>query len=272
MQPSVLLDRDADKRWTYENWLAAASASGVRVPPPTTAASKARAPFWAVAVKEVALEGGVMSFSDRAGSKPVTFELCAVNTKLGSLVPDDRLASQAQGDKPMLLSASLQLATRRFEPGKVKFNGNFGLTPLQVNGQLQLDRLPVQAFEPYFADALNIELLRADASFKGRVAYRQSAAGPIAQVTGDAAIEELKANSLVPNEDLLDWKALNLRDLRGRRGLSVAMEPTKASRVEVKETVLNDFSPVSSSHPKVVSTCKSCTGCQLQLLAQPLVQ
>ena len=93
----------------------------------------------------------------------------------------------------------------------------------------------MQAFEPYFAGALNIELLRADASFKGRVAYRQTAAGPQLEAAGDVALEQFRANTLAPAEDLLAWKALNVR------GLKVALEPGKATRVDVKETVLSDF-------------------------------
>ena len=235
VQPRVLVDRDTDKRWMFERWMVSRKVAGTPVPAPTTATTRAQAPSWAVAINQVSLDGGAMSFSDKAGSKPVAFEVSALNAKLGSLVLDDRTSAKAQAAKLMPLSASLNLSTRRFEPGKLSFSGNLGLTPLQANGQLQVDRLPVQAFEPYFADALNIELLRADASFKGRVAWRQTATGAAAQVTGNAAIEELKANTLAPGEDLLAWKALNLR------GLSVALEPGKATRVDVTETVLTDF-------------------------------
>lgn len=55
-------------------------------------------------------------------------------------------------------SASLQLATGRFEPGKLDFKGSQGLAPLQAQGQLVLQRMPVQAFEPYFGEQLNIDL------------------------------------------------------------------------------------------------------------------
>ncbi len=67
------------------------------------------------------------------------------------------------------------------------------------------------------------------------MAYRQLPAGPQAQVTGDVSLEEFRANTLAPSEDLLAWKALNLR------GFHVALDPGKATRVEVKETVLSDF-------------------------------
>ncbi|MES1979258.1 MAG: DUF748 domain-containing protein [Pseudomonadota bacterium] len=234
-QPRALVDRDAEKRWMYERWLVGSRAATAPVPAPTTAASKAAAPSWAVAVGEVVVEGGSMSFSDRAGAKPVVFEVSAFNAQLGGLVLDDRASSKAAATKLMPLKASLRLATGRFEPGKLSFNGNMGLEPIQAQGQVLAERLPAQAFEPYFADILNIELLRADAGFRGRVVYRQMPAGPQAQVNGNFAIEEMKANTLAPSEDLLAWKALNLR------GLNVALEPGKATRIDVKETVLQDF-------------------------------
>ncbi len=236
-QPKARVDRDSDKRWMYERWMVGKTSSGAAAspPPPTDAATRASAPSWAVAVQDVQLDGGAMSFSDKAGAKPVAFEVSAVKAQLGGLLLDDRPASKAQAAKPMPLTASLRLATGRFEPGKVDFNGSLGLAPIQAQGRLVVDRLPLQAFEPYFAETLNIELLRADASFKGRVAYRQLPAGTQAQVTGDVALEEFRANTLAPSEDLLAWKALNLR------GLNVALEPAKATRVDVKETVLTDF-------------------------------
>ncbi len=234
-QPKALVDRDADKRWMYERWMVGNRAATAPVPVPTTAATKAAAPSWAVTVGDVVVEGGSMSFSDKAGARPVAFEVSAFNAQLGALVLDDRASAKTAAAKLMPLKASLRLANGRFEPGRLSFNGNLGLAPLQAQGQVIAERLPAQAFEPYFADVLNIELLRADASFRGRVAYRQTPAGPQAQVNGNFAIEEMKANTLAPSEDLLAWKALNLR------GLNVVLDPAKATRVDVKETVLQDF-------------------------------
>jgi hypothetical protein len=228
IQPKALVERGRDKRWMYERWRVAQAKAPTQAPPPTTDAAAATA--WGVAINEVQLEGGAMSFSDKAGAKPVNFEVSAANARLGALVLDDRVAAKA-----MPLSASLRLASGRFEPGKLAFDGSIGLTPVQAQGRLVLDRLPLQAFEPYLADALNIELLRADASFKGRVAYRQTAAGPVAQLNGDLALEEFRANTLAPSEELLAWKALKLR------GLQVALDPARATKVDVRETVLTDF-------------------------------
>jgi hypothetical protein len=234
IQPKALVDRDADKRWMFERWLVE-NKSATPAPAPTTPETKANAPTWAVAIDEVSLAGGQVQFVDRAGIKPVAFDVNAVNAQLNNLVLDDKSSAKPVAAKPMSLSASLRLTAGRFEPGKLNFKGSVGLTPMQLQGQLLAERLPVQAFEPYFADLLNIELLRADASFKGKVAYKQTAAGPSVQVNGDAALEELKANTLAPSEDLLDWKALSLR------GLGVVLEPGKPARVDVQETMLSDF-------------------------------
>ena len=89
-----------------------------------------------------------------------------------------------------------------FAPGKLNFKGKPGLAPMQVQGQLLAERLPVQAFEPYFADLLNIELLRLDASFKGMASNKQMPAKLSLLVDGDAAHEKLKTNTLGPSADL----------------------------------------------------------------------
>ena len=229
-QPKALVERDADKRWAAERWLPAQPLATAQSNKPTAkAASKANPPSWAVVIGELGLDSGVLSFSDKSGVKPVAFELSRVKVQLRSVVLGDKPAP------PVPLSASLRLTSGRFEPGSIDFKGSVGLVPLQARGQLVINRLPVQAFEPYFADLLNMELLRADTSFKGQVAWTQMPEGPQAQVTGDLALEEFKANTLAPTEELLAWKALDLR------GLNIALTPAKATQVDVRETALTDF-------------------------------
>ena len=252
IQPKALVDRDIDKRWMFERWLVDENidtGSDNRSEKKTDKKTDEKAsPPWAIAIDEISLAGGAMQFVDKAAGargKPVSFEVSAANAQLSGLVLDEKLSAKTHAPKPtsaqpiaaklIALNASLRLAAGQFEPGRLNFKGNLGLSPMQVQGQLLVERLPVQAFEPYFADLLNIELLRADASFKGQVAYKQTPTGPSVQLSGDAAVEELKANSLAPSEDLLAWKALSLR------GLGVALEPGKPAQVDVKETALSDF-------------------------------
>ena len=100
---------------------------------------------------------------------------------------------------------------------------------------MTVDRLPVLAFKLYFVAAVNINLLRADVSFKGQLSFTQTPGSPVGEVAGDVGLNDFKANSLVPSEDLLAWKASILR------GLKVALAPAKPIQVDVRETVLTNF-------------------------------
>jgi hypothetical protein len=255
-QPKARVERDAQKRWMYESWLAAGTRSDQpanSLAPATAGQAAAPTAPWAVSIDEIALDGGALSFIDRAGTKPVAFDLSAMNATLKSFkMPEASVngsvnanananvgANAKPGSAPALplmpLSVSFAMAAGRTPPGSFDFKGGLALAPLQAQGALAFARLPVQAFEPYFGDALNIELLRADASFTGQAQYRQTPTGPFAKVTGDVALEEFRANTLAPSEELLAWKTLNLR------GLAVALDPGRATQIDVRETALTDF-------------------------------
>ncbi len=120
-------------------------------------------------------------------------------------------------------------------------------SPLALQGNIEAINIPAHGLAPYFADQLNIELLRADASFKGQLQYNASAAGPEINVRGDAALEEFRSNSVIAtaesadsvqsgtSEELLNWKSLNLP------GIVLAIKPGVATRIALREAALTDF-------------------------------
>jgi hypothetical protein len=73
--------------------------------------------------------------------------------------------------------------------------------------------------------------------------YTAAPGGPVLRLSGDAALEDLRANSLpgtgtagfATGEELLAWTSLNLG------GLDVSMAPGTATVVSVRETSLSDF-------------------------------
>ncbi|NMM15242.1 MAG: DUF748 domain-containing protein [Rhodoferax sp.] len=241
MQPKAAVGRGADGRWMYESWLKAEP----KTQPKTNSSAASPAQAWAVAIQDVALEGGAVTFVDKSVSKPVAFDLSALSLQLKNFSTTD--------NKPFAANVSTQIRAGRREAGRVLWRGSAGLSPLAVQGQVDAVRVPVQVFEPYLADALNIDLIRADASFKGKVNYAQTAAGPVLKLGGDARIEDFQANNTAPTaakraglvasgprqsqsgEELLNWKLLSLR------GVNVALAPGTATIVSVKETVWSDF-------------------------------
>jgi len=251
-QPKVAVSRGDDQRWMFEFWMKGGDAKGAAAKPATPDKP------WAVVITDIQLEGGALTFEDKATpGKPVSFDVSALKLQMKNVTPE--------GKKPSPLNVSARIKSAQGEPGQVDYKGTLGWAPVAAQGSLLVKQLPVHVFEPYFGDALNIELLRADASFKGDVRFLSAAAGPAAKISGDVLLEEFRANTVQTaaqaaapagaasapasvalaaapragdlriTEELLNWKALSLR------GLDVALAPGTATTVDVKETALTDF-------------------------------
>jgi len=259
-EPRTRVERSTDGRWMFERWLktpavsteAKSSTSPSSPPPPPASAS------WAVSIADLALEGGALSFLDRFTYQPVAVNISALSVQIQDLVPGSANAS------PLAISA--RIGAGNAEPGRLAYKGTLALQPLAAIGQIDLLHLPLAAFEPYFGASLNVDIVRADTSFKGQVAYTASPAGPVVKVQGDATLEDFRANNgaamvaiqaAVPTaassaplgdagtaaavadasseQALLRWKLLNLR------GLDVSLSPSSPTTVDVKETALSDF-------------------------------
>ena len=239
--PVVRVERDAQGRWMFERWLSeaavpstsAAAASGI-------ANSKPDAPVatpWKVAVAELAVEEGAIGFEDHLPAKPVVAEISALKLQVRALTLD--------GSKPAPVTLSARIKAGLTEPGTLKYSGTVMWSPVTVQGNLEALQIPAHAFAPYFADQLNLELLRADASAKGTVRYAATPAGSEVQLRVDAALEEFRSNSakaagaeaqgLPVGEELLQWKSLNVP------GIDVAVVPGRATVVQVREASLTDF-------------------------------
>src|SRR5690606_32661653 len=70
---------------------------------------------------------------------------------------------------------------------------------------------------------------------KGQVELAMPAAGLRLNAKLDVAVEDFRANTLSPGEELLRWASLQLR------GLQLGMAPGQPLGVEVAETVLSDY-------------------------------
>ena len=237
--PTLAVERGSDGRWMFERW-AKVQAQTPTPASETTAAKAATDAPWVVRVGELALQGGAVAFADNAQPRPVALEVSALDVSAKNLATDS--------GKPGAFSLSARAAAGKGNAksvaGKIDYQGTLALQPLATQGKLDATRVPLHGLDGYLAQQLAIELLRADVGFRGQVAFAQSDKGPSLKLAGDAAIEDLKANSTAAStpmteaqvgEELLAWKSLNLR------GLNVATAPGTAPKVQVGETSLQDF-------------------------------
>ncbi|MDF1486204.1 DUF748 domain-containing protein [Ramlibacter sp. H39-3-26] len=240
-QPRVLAARGADGRWMFDDWRAAAPPADA---PDPQAVAPASVP-WDLRFGDIAVEGGAVGLRDAAAAAPVAFSVTALQLRLQDFAP---LA--APGAKPSPLQVAARIVAGRTEPGRLAYEGTLGLAPLSAAGRVQAGQIPLHAFVPYVADALNLDIRRADGSFKGEVWYADAPAGPSLRVRGDAAVDDMRAyavagggvgarparlRGLGAGNDLLNWKSLALR------GVDVALAPRQPLAVDVRETVLSDF-------------------------------
>jgi len=241
-QPRLAVSRAKDKRWMFEDWLkaedkpvarAVATAPVQAASAVAAAAAGAEAP-WSLVIGDLSLGDGELVFKDEALAKPVSFGLSAIRLQVKEVRPE--------GAKPVPVQFSARLKSERGEPGQLDYRGNLQWQPVLARGAVVATQIPVHVFEPYFAGGLNIELLRADAGFKGDVQFADGAQGPSVRVQGDAVVEDFRANSLAASEgglqiaeELLNWKSLSVR------GIDLALAPGTAPRLSITETTLGDF-------------------------------
>lgn len=229
-QPQAKVQREANGTWMFEPWLVAAPAQEPR----------ADSAPWRLGLAALQLTNGAIGFVDRVPAQPVALDITQLQLDLKGLRPMD--AEQ----KDMALSVKARVGAgpaSQVAPGQLSLVGALRLPApgasggagLRLDARAQVERLPAHALEPYFADRLNLELLRADASYRGRVQLGLPGGAVALSLDGDAALDDLSANTLSPAEDLLAWKSLQVR------GLKLALTPGQATQVAVRETVLSDY-------------------------------
>ncbi len=223
--PSGSVQRGEDGRWMVEQWLRPSPAAGEP--------AKAGKP-WRVAVDDLDIGDGTVAFADDSLAKRVRLAVSGLNLRMQNLALD--------GKKPAPLTVSARIKSGQTEPGTLAYKGTVMWDPVLVQGNLDMRNIPAHALAPYFADQLNVELLRADASFKGQVRYAAGSGGDRVDLKGDGALDDFRANSIASGEgalrvgeELLSWKSLTVP------GVQLAMAPGVATRLTVREAAWTDF-------------------------------
>ena len=256
VQPVVTLAREADGRLSLQRWSAAQVAPRhagptPRGPRPTTPLHPA-APEWRVQLKDLLLEGGQLRFTDAMVHAAAVAGARAAPLRVG--LENLRVAVRgfewwgARRTAPAEVQISARIAHARADAsrlgGAIDYRGRIGVQPLFVAGRLRAERVPLHRFAPYFADRVQLTLLRAEAGYTGSVSLRQLPAGLDVQAAGDVLLANVHVATLpganAPasadnTDELLSWQSLALK------GVKVTIKPNGKPRVEIGAAALDDF-------------------------------
>ena len=190
LAPRLRIERDAVRHWAHERWT---------TPPGTaTPAADGGAP-WKVSLAELAVERGRVGIVDRAGAVPVGLDVLD-------------LALQLRGFELAARSVPVRVSARVSVPagpsGKAVGSGVVGRVDVQgellgiVAGvpsggraTLLLKDLPMHLLDPYLDDLLDIDVQKAQTSFKGELRWSRAAAGMSVALHGDATVDDFRASN-----------------------------------------------------------------------------
>lgn len=244
VRPTLAALRDAQGRWNLLSLTPDLPPS--RSSTPAAPAAAADASTWKLHLNELQLDGGRVRLSDafasgRTAETPLRIDASAVRLRVQDFAwPSQRGTPPARvqfGARVAGVAAAGQSAPAA---GSVEWNGRFAPQPLLAAGRLRVDRFPVHAFEPYFADRVPVSLLRAEAAWQGDVDVRAAPAGWTVNAGGDVRLSDVRVHTRSGSasdggDELLSWQSLRLD------GLRFAMAPSSTPQLEIREAALDEF-------------------------------
>lgn len=238
-RPQLQAGRNPQGQWMYQSWLKASppATGNAPKPAPTTQPSH-KQPSWQLLIDQFQLKQGQLRWVDESTSPAVRLQLADMDTQVKQLAWP---ATRKQGAATVQARLQLQdLKRKRPATGTVSYNGQFQLAPNATanwltQGVLNIDKLPVEALNPYFASALNLDLVRASTHYHGKLQASMAPQGLDLQLQGQLAVTDFHANTLRPTEDLLHWKNLQLDQLK------LHISNNQLRQLHVQQTSLSDY-------------------------------
>lgn len=241
-RPVLRATRDAQGRINVLGWTHPPAPGAADAAPPGDAG-----PAWQIQLADAQLSGGDLAWTDERPSpsaqRPLRLQAGAVQASVRGLAwPSGPGTPPARTQLSMRLTDGEAGASRLpADAGRVEWTGQFSPAPLSVRGSLRAERVPVHALAPYVDGELPIELLRAEASWRGDIAFAQRGDAVEASARGDARIGDLRlhereaAGASRDGGELLTWQSFALT------GVDLRMAPGSKPALTIAEAALTDF-------------------------------
>jgi uncharacterized protein involved in outer membrane biogenesis/outer membrane protein OmpA-like peptidoglycan-associated protein len=155
-------------------------------------------------VKKISVSGLSTAFTDKLFSEPPHFTLSKINLTTGNLTG------------PALSTMPLGFSAIYGSGAPIKLSGNVTPQPFKFTGTTSCSKLPIQDFESYIPDNVNLFVLGGtlDTSMKLNLALG-SDGKPTGSFSGSIGLRGFHTVDSVQQEDLLKWESLQLDQING---------------------------------------------------------
>jgi uncharacterized protein involved in outer membrane biogenesis len=221
---------------------AAAATTAMAAAPPAQAG-----PAWQVLLADAQLIGGDFAWTDERPSpsaqRPLRLQAGSVQASVRGLAWPSGLGTPAARTQLSMRVSDGDAGAARgaTDVGRLEWTGQVSPAPLSARGTLRVERLPVHAVAPYVDGDMPIELLRAEASWRGDIAFAQRGDTVEASARGDARIGDLRLHERATTGasrdggELLTWQSFALT------GVDFRMQPGSKPQLAIGEAALADF-------------------------------
>ena len=231
-------------------------AAPARASAPAASAPEASA-SWRLTLGTLAIDKARASFTDRSLAVPVALDLLELSLQAQNWALDGAEAMPFQMRARVAVPAGA--SGRAVGAGVVgsvdargELKGSIAGVPQSAKATILLKDLPLHLLDPYLDALVQLDVQKAQTSFKGTAAWERTHAGDRVALRGDATIDDFRAASPVAagtvsrrglamvreagsGPPLLNWNSLSLR------GIDLALAPGARPRVTIAETALSDF-------------------------------
>ena len=246
-RPALRLSRDKDGRLNALAWTKGGGASVGATPSAAPAP-----PPWQLLVDEAQVSAGDVLWIDES---PAPGTASTARVRATAIVATVRGLAWpgGAGSAPARTQLTMRVTDQEGAPakgtlaasiGRVEWTGQVAAAPLSARGRLKLNRVPLHAVAPYVDSGLPVEILRAEATWQGDIAFAQRGDAIEATAKGDALIGDLRvhersaagsAAAVRGGDELLTWQSFALT------GVQFAMAPGSKPSLAIGEAALSDF-------------------------------
>ncbi|MCE1226962.1 MAG: DUF748 domain-containing protein [Geobacteraceae bacterium] len=199
-------------------------------PVPLKSATKTDQKPLAWLVKKINVTGLSTTFADKQFSEPPVFTLSNIRLSTGNLTG------------PTFSAMPLQFSSTFGKDAPIKVAGTVTPLPFKFNGTTSFAKLPIQDFESYIPENVNVFVLGGtlDSSMKLNVALDKENK-PVGNFSGSAGVRGFHAIDSVQEEDVLKWESLQFYQINGNLApFSLAIRQIALNGVYSKIAVRKD--------------------------------